>query len=172
MPDLLTHVLIGASIAVLLVRDRNKKSMFFIIFGSIIIDSERPFTWFIEIAQYPLQGLTDGFHSILGAVLLSFAAASLFDDPSIDRKTRFFLLLIGSSSHLLMDMTMGPWTEQGLFLLFPLRIPFSFHLFWSDYPFYPLIGIAVFLVALSIDCTYRYVRSRMYPSSRTTLVSE
>lgn len=172
MPDLLTHILIGASIAVLLVRDRNKKSMFFIMLGSIIIDSERPFTWLIELGQYPLQGLTEGFHSILGAVLLSFAAASLFDDPSIDRRTRFSFLLIGSSSHLLMDMTMGPWAEQGLFLLFPLRIPFSFHLFWSDYPFYPLIGIAVFLVALSIDWTYRYIRVRRSPRSRTILVGE
>lgn len=148
IPDLLTHVLIGLSVALVLKGSIKNESSTMILLGSILPDVERPFTWLLEFLGLENVGLTPSFHSILGVLLLSFAAASLFDTNTLSREQRFLYLLLGCSTHLLLDMTMYPWTELGLFLLFPLRQSFSFHLLWPDYPFYPLFGLAVFLLSL------------------------
>ncbi len=150
MPDLFTHVLVGATIAILTNSHRDKEKLTMLLIGSILIDAERPFTWLLEFMGYGTYSLTAGFHSILGACLLSMAAALLFDETKLKRKEIFGYLIVGAASHLLMDMTMGPWDEQGLYLLFPLKIPFSFHLFWSDFMFYPVIGMGLLLFAIII----------------------
>jgi hypothetical protein len=43
---------------------------------------------------------------------------------------------------------MYPWIEMGLYLLYPLKIAFSFNLFWPDFPWYPLIGLSILFLAL------------------------
>ncbi len=150
IPDILTHLLTGLSIGLVLrgtIRDEISQM---IMLGSILIDIERPLGWIIELLGMNINifGLTEGFHSILGALLLSFAAASLFDDEKLSRNSRFWFVFLGTTSHLLLDMTLWPWPEQGLYLLFPLKIPFSFNLFWPDLMYYPLLGFGILLIAI------------------------
>ena len=61
--------------------------------------------------------------------------------------SRFKLILVGCTEHLLLDLTMHPWEETGLYLLYPLKIPYSFGLVWSDYTWFPLYGIIVLSIA-------------------------
>ncbi|MFW9919814.1 MAG: metal-dependent hydrolase [Candidatus Thorarchaeota archaeon] len=155
MPDILTHIFIGAALALFVRGSIKDESSIMIILGSILIDIERPLTWLLDFVGYGNIGLTMAFHSVLGAILLSYAAASLFDEAFLTRKYRFMYLLVGTQAHLLLDMIMYPWEELGLYLLFPLRIPFSFHLLWPDYPIYPLLGLAL----LSIALCYLFIRN-------------
>ena len=159
MPDLLTHVLFGISLGLVLVGDGDRKRILLVTVGSILSDIDRPIGWLFEFFGVRIIGLTESFHSLLGAVLLTFAASCLFIDSELDRVEIFKLLFIGEISHILLDMTMFPWAEMGIFLLYPLRIPFSFHLFWSDYWYYPLFGFAALGVALAIHLVRtRYLR--------------
>ncbi|MFW9975131.1 MAG: metal-dependent hydrolase [Candidatus Thorarchaeota archaeon] len=153
---MLTHLMIGSSIALTFMNPIDKERTFLIMLGSTIIDIERPLYWLFEFLGVRLIGLTSGFHSIFGALLLSVAGASIFEDTSLTFGWRVRYLLIGATSHLIMDMTMYPWPEQGIPLLFPIRIPFSFNLLWSDSNLYPLVGATVFIFALMIH----YVKSR------------
>lgn len=155
MPDILTHILVGISIGYLLRGKVKDEISLMIVLGSIIIDIERPIGWVCGFINLDIFGLTEGFHTIIGAVLLSFAAASLFEETAITRKTRFWYILIGAASHLLMDMTLTPWPERGLYLLYPLTIPFSFNLFWSDFMLYPLIGLAILMLSILLEFILR-----------------
>jgi hypothetical protein len=156
MPDLLTHVIVGLSAGLLLYERESRESIVLIVLGSILIDIERPITWILQFIGIQSVSLTQGFHSILGAILLSFVVASLVETNSTSRLQRFRLVLLGTATHLLLDMTMYPWEELGLFLLFPLRLPFSFNLFWPDFMFYPLIGLGILGVSLGIV----YIKSK------------
>ena len=156
MPDVLTHLLIGTSIALLVKRNDNRAEQMMIILGAILIDIERPFTWLLEGTQFEWLSLGSAFHSILGALVLSYFAAACFLIEDIDFRNRFLLILLGCVSHLLLDMVMYPWAEHGLFLLYPLKIAFSFHLVWPDFWLFPVYSCIFFLVVLFI----RYFRSQ------------
>ena len=148
MPDLLTHLLVGASIALLVCRDDNRPEQMLIILGALLIDIERPITWLLEVMNLEWVGLTGAFHSILGAFVLSYFAAAFFNFESTGFQRRVFLVFLGCTSHLLLDLLMYPWQELGLYLLYPLKIPFSFNLFWPDFQWYPLIGLLSVATAL------------------------
>ena len=146
MPDLLTHLLLGIALALVL-RPKSREEGVLIVLGGMIIDFERPFTLLVEtIGLYSLS-LGSPFHSLLGAVCLSLVASSCFEDSEIDYWKRFNLIFVGSLWHLLTDMTLYPWEELGLFLLYPLKLTFSFNLFWPGFIGYPLIGVIACLIA-------------------------
>lgn len=153
MPDVLTHLLFGVSLAMLIRRDDNRPEQMLIVLGAVIIDIERPITWLLAATELYWLNLVRATHSILGAVVLAYFAAACFQMERTSFLKRFQLISIGCASHLFMDLTMHPWIEMGLRLFYPLGIPFSFGLFWSDYWWYPLYG-AVFLLAAT---TIRYV---------------
>ncbi|MFW9851117.1 MAG: metal-dependent hydrolase [Candidatus Thorarchaeota archaeon] len=150
IPDIFTHIMIGLSIGLIIEREYNHESFLMLALGSIIIDIERPFVWVIDWLNLPLYGLTSGFHSILGALVLCYVVTNLFHGDGIELRNRYVLLLIGAVSHLILDMTMYPWEERGIFLLYPIRIAFSFNLFWTDYFLYPLYGIITLGIAFAL----------------------
>ena len=158
MPDLLTHLLVGASIALLVCRDDNRPEQMLIILGALLIDIERPITWLLEVMNLEWVGLTGPFHSILGAFVLSYFAAACFDFESTGFQRRGFLIFLGCTSHLLLDLLMYPWQELGLYLLYPLKIPFSFNLFWPDFQWFPLIG----LLSVTIALILRILHQRLF----------
>ena len=150
MPDVLTHLLVGISIALLVRSDGPRYEQLMIVLGAILIDIERPFTWLLEGTPFYWIGISSAFHSILGAIILSYVGAACFDLETIIFKNRFKLILIGCASHLLLDMVMYPWAELGLYLLYPLKIAFSFHLLWPDFWLYPIFGLSSLLFALCL----------------------
>ena len=150
MPDVLTHLLVGVSLALLIRMDGPRSEQMLIVLGAVLIDIERPLSWMLADTPFYWIGLGSDFHSILGAVVLSYFAAACFDLENSIFRERFKLLLIGCASHLLLDMVMYPWAELGLQLLYPLKIRFSLHLLWPDFWFYPIFGCAFLLVVLCI----------------------
>lgn len=159
IPDLLTHLLVGISVALLIRRNGPRSEQMLIVLGSVLIDIERPASWLLEGTSLEWIGLTGAFHSILGALVLSYVAAACFELPATPFNSRFRLILYGCISHLLLDMTMYSWTELGLPLLYPLKLYFSFHLVWPDFPFFPLFGGLVLIAAICIR--YLILRNRV-----------
>jgi membrane-bound metal-dependent hydrolase YbcI (DUF457 family) len=167
LPDVLTHLLFGISIALIIRRDDSRPEQMLIVLGALLIDIERPITWILGVTDYYWVGLTSGFHSILGAIVLSYVAAVCFyleETPILDRLR---LVLIGCTSHLLLDMTMNPWPERGLYLFYPLRIPIDFGIFWPDFWGYPLFGMAMLTatVLLRYGLTQKAKNRRVYLNS-------
>ena len=160
MPDVLTHFLIGLSIALLVRKGGSKAERMLIVLGAVLIDIERPFSWLLANTAFYWIELTPAFHSILGAIFLSYSAAACFNLEHTTFSERVKLILIGCTCHLLLDMTMYPWGERGLYLLYPLKITFSFNLLWPDFWWFPVFGVASLLVALGI----RYLMTRTRPS--------
>ena len=156
MPDVLSHLLVGTSIALLVRRDDNRAVQMFVVLGSVLIDIERPVSWLLAGTPLEWIDLGSAFHSILGAVVLSCFAATCFSLDSINLKNRVILILIGCTSHLLLDLVMYPWAEVGIYLLYPLRIPFSFNLLWPDFPFYPIFGFEFLVLVLVIRFLVKY----------------
>ncbi|MHA2146747.1 MAG: metal-dependent hydrolase [Candidatus Thorarchaeota archaeon] len=150
MPDVLTHLLVGASVALLVQRDDKRPEQMLIVLGALLIDIERPITWLIAGTELEWLALSPAFHSILGAIVLSYVAATCFVMDGTSFKYRFSLVLLGCSSHLMLDLTMYPWVEVGLFLLYPLQIPFSFNLLWPDFWWYPLFGATILVLTISL----------------------
>ncbi len=150
MPDVLTHLLVGVSLALLVRKDGPRSEQMLIVLGAVLIDIERPITWLLADTSLYWIGLVSAFHSILGAVVLSYFAAACFDLENSIIKKRFELLIVGCISHLLLDMVMYPWAELGLQLFYPLKISFSFHLLWPDFWFYPIFGFTLLTAALCI----------------------
>lgn len=150
MPDVLTHLLVGASVALLVRRDDNRAEQVMVILGAVIIDIERPVTWILSRIGLDWIGLTSTFHSILGAIVLSYFAAACFLIKNTPFKNRFMLILLGCVSHLLLDATMYPWAELGVPFFYPLKLNLSFHLFWPDFLWYPLVGLAFLLCTLCL----------------------
>ncbi len=157
MPDVLTHLLVGVSLALLIRKDGPRSAQMLIVLGAVLIDIERPISWLLADTPLYWIGLGSAFHSILGAVVLSYFAAACFDFENSVFWKRFKLILIGCACHLLLDLVMYPWNELGLQLLYPLKIRFSFHLLWPDFWWYPLFGITILLLAISV----RYLNLRM-----------
>ena len=156
MPDVFTHFLVGVSVALLVRKDSSRAERMLIVLGAVLIDIERPFSWLLANTEFYWIELTLAFHSILGAVFLSYSAAACFDLEHTNFRERIKLILIGCTVHLLLDMIMYPWEERGLYLLYPLKITFSFNLLWPDFWWFPVFGVASLLVALGI----RYLMTR------------
>ena len=152
MPDVTIHLLVGAALALLLRKNGPRSEQMLIIIGAVIIDAERPFSWALQGTALEWVDLVSGFHSLLGAVALSFAVAAFILLDSTSHRGRFALVLVGCASHLVLDMMMYPWPELGIYLLYPLKIAFSFNLLWPDFALYPLIGLAI----LGAAALYRY----------------
>ncbi len=142
--------MIGAAIGLVIRGTINDEKSILVLTGSIIPDIERPVGWVLDFLGTPGIELTEGFHSFIGVILLSFAIASFVNSEVVTRTTRFQFALIGSLSHLLMDMTMWPWPEKGLYLFYPLKIPFSLNLWWPDFVFYPLLGLCILGLSILI----------------------
>jgi hypothetical protein len=155
MPDVSTHLMFGIALALIIVTKKSKVEGMLVVLGSVLIDVERPVSWFLIAIDLDWLSLTSAFHSILGAVMLSFFAASCFNLETVNLKLRFLWILIGCAEHLMLDLTMHPWAEMGLYLLYPLKIPFSFGLVWSDFAFFPLYGILALSIALPIWLVFR-----------------
>jgi hypothetical protein len=150
MPDVFTHLLIGVSLALLIRRDGPRFEQTLIVLGAVLIDVERPISWLLTGTPLYWIGLGSAFHSILGAIVLSYFAATCFVSENTILWNRFKLILIGCVSHLLLDMVMYPWTELGLQLLYPLKIRFSFHLLWPDYFLFPLFGLVILTLSIGM----------------------
>jgi len=150
MPDVLTHLLVGISIALLVRRDGPRSEQMLIVLGAVLIDIERPISWLLADTPFYWIGLGSAFHSILGAIVLSYFAGTFFDLENTLFEKRVGFIFLGCTSHLILDMVMYPWTELGIPLLYPLRLPFSFHLLWPDFWWYPLFGGVFLLVVLCI----------------------
>ncbi len=76
-------------------------------------------------------------HSIIGVLLLAGLLSPLFFNYSF--KQAYFILVLGSFSHLLLDMTMWPWTG-GVSLFFPFQTQrYSFRLIWPGNYFIALL---------------------------------
>ena len=52
MPDVLTHLLVGVSVALLVRRDDNRPQQMLIILGALLIDIERPISWLLEMTDF------------------------------------------------------------------------------------------------------------------------
>ena len=150
MPDVLTHLLIGISIAILIRPKGTRAEQMLIILGALLPDVERPVTWILNGIGFDWVGLSPAFHSVLGITVLSYIIAACFVLDGVSFNSKFTLVFIGSISHLFLDMVMYPWAEHGLYLFYPIRLAFSFHLFWPDFWWYPLFGFLFFLVTLCI----------------------
>ena len=153
MPDVFTHLLVGISLALLIRMDGPRSEQMLIVLGAVLIDIERPLSWLLAGTSLYWIDLGYAFHSILGAVVLSYFAAACFAMEESVIQDRFKLVFIGCISHLLLDMVMYPWSELGLQILYPLKMTFSFHLLWPDFGWYSLFGMTMLLVAIS----YRYL---------------
>lgn len=151
MPDVFTHLMVGASLALILKPRGSRAEKMMLILGAVLIDIERPVSLVLESVGVHWIGLVTAFHSLLGAVVLSYFAATCFQLEGSSVRSRFTLILMGCLSHLLLDMFMYPWAEHGLALLYPIMIHFSFHLVWPDFWLFPLFGAVVFGTALVIN---------------------
>ena len=158
MPDVLTHLLVGASVAILVRKDDKRLEQMMIILGALLIDIERPISWLLAGTELEWLALGSAFHSILGAIVLSYFAAACFVVEDTSFKNKVLLILLGCSSHLVLDLVMYPWVEVGLYLFYPLRIAFSFNLLWPDFWWFPLIGIVSLLVSLGL----RYIMNHKF----------
>lgn len=145
MPDIFTHLMLGLSLGVIW-KQEKKEDFLLLLIGSVLIDTERPFS--LLFSHFFNVVFTKGFHSLLGALVLSSFVAwvTVIEDRSF--KDKFILVFVGCLTHLLADMTFQKWEELGIYLLYPLRIPFSFNLVWSDFIWFPIIGIGIFLLSL------------------------
>ena len=150
MPDVLTHLLIGVSLAILIRPKGTRAEQMLIIVGALLPDVERPVTWVLNAVGLGWIGLTSATHSILGVIVLSYVVAACFTLDGITFRGKFILVFIGCISHLLLDMVMYPWAEYGLYLFYPIKLAFSFHLVWPDYWWYPLWGILILGVTLCV----------------------
>jgi len=148
LPDVFTHLMVGFSVAILVRRNDNRAEQMLIVLGSVLIDIERPITWLLVGTELEWIELGYAFHSLLSAAVLSFFAASCFTLDDTDFRGRVVLIFIGCISHLALDLTMYPWIEVGLYLLYPLTIPFSLNLLWPDFWFFPVLGLVALITAI------------------------
>ncbi|MHA2296189.1 MAG: metal-dependent hydrolase [Candidatus Hodarchaeales archaeon] len=166
MPDVLAHFLFGIALTLVL-RVESREEGMLVILGSVIIDVERPFSLLVMALDLDVLGLHNSFHSLLGAFCVAITASWCFESFENSKNLywkRFGLIFSGCVVHLLADMTMQPWEELGVYLLYPLKIPFSFNLFWSGFIGYPLIGLIACTGALGW-----FVLSKLYESSARNL---
>ncbi len=146
MPDVFTHLMFGLAAAILW-KPKFREEGVLIILGSLLIDIERPFS-LILLSLGSKWTLTGGFHSIIAALCLAYSAALMIEVKEIKLKRRFSIIFIGCLLHLLADLSMYKWEERGFYLLYPLKIPFSFHLVWSGFYWFPIVGILAVSLAL------------------------
>ncbi|MGY5881868.1 MAG: metal-dependent hydrolase, partial [Candidatus Thorarchaeota archaeon] len=147
-------------------RDDNRTEQMLIVLGAVLIDIERPISWLLAGTEFYWLELGSAFHSILGAIVLSYFATACFTIEDTTFKNKFLLILLGCSSHLLLDLVMYPWVEIGLYLLYPIKVSFSLNLLWPDYSFYPVFGMIIIVVVY----LYRLLFSSCYRTKKATLL--
>ena len=153
MPDVFTHLMFGLAAAILW-KPKFREEGVLLVLGSLLIDIERPVSLLMRAVGVNWS-LTGGFHSILAALCLAYSAALLIEVKEIKLQRRFTIVFIGCLLHLLADLSMYKWEERGFYLLYPLKIPFSFHLVWSGFYWFPAIGILAVASALLIRVLIR-----------------
>ena len=158
MPDVLTHLLIGVSLVILIRPKGSRAEQMLIIVGALLPDVERPVTWVLNTIGLSWIGLTSATHSIVGVIVLSYVASACFVLDDISSRGKFALVFTGCISHLFLDMVMYPWAEYGLYLFYPIKLAFSFHLVWPDYWLSPLWGILILGITLCIRFFYILVK--------------
>jgi hypothetical protein len=148
MPDLFTHLVFGTAF-LMLAYPKNRESWILYLLGNIMVDFERPVSLFVKWLGWDWNyiGL---FHSFLSVFMLALSISYIIDSSILTQKQRFSLLFLGGLTHLLADLTMHPWSEIGIYLFYPLKIPFSFNLFWPGYIGYPFIALAILLICIAI----------------------
>ena len=146
MPDVSTHLMFGIALGLFVSLYRTKEEAMLVILGALLPDVERPLSWIMLYTGTDFIHLISATHSIMGILVLSFLASSCFKWKIVDFQSRFKLILLGGIEHLVLDLTMHPWAENGLYLFYPLKLPFSFGFVWSDFPWYPLYGIIALAV--------------------------
>lgn len=163
MPDVLTHVLIGLSVAVLVWGVRITEKSVLMVLGSILPDIERPLTWILQQTSLNWLDLKLLTHSLLGGAVLSFFAATCFITSNQKNRLRntFVIFFFGTVLHLLADMTMYQWEELGIHLFYPLKIPFSFNIVWPDFVYFPVIGLCIFGASILVS----YFINKRFPYS-------
>lgn len=164
MPDVLTHLMVGVSIALLVTKDDNRTEQMMVVIGAVLIDIERPISWLLEGTDFYWLELGSAFHSVFGAVVLAYVVATVIDSQQTVLHTRFWLILLGCASHLLLDLMMYPWSEVGLYLFYPIKIAFSFNLLWPDFWWFPVIGVASLLIVLCINYILNRQKTRTSPT--------
>lgn len=165
MADVTTHLLFGVSAALIVCRNRTREEAMLLILGSVAVDSERPLSLLLNYLGYS-HDFTAAFHSLLGITVISYAAATAFHIEHTDFASRFKLIFSGTAVHILLDLMMHPWFERGLYLLYPLKIPYSFGLVWSDYPYFPLFGILVLSVTFLLRLLLSHSSLKLRRGSR------
>lgn len=134
MPDWLTHVMFG----LLLCEVFRIKYKSLVLIGSLLPDIPRllPHLFGETYSSYwSLQPL----HTPIGAILLSISVSSLFNKKAI------VPLLLGVSSHFLLDLTI--WRlGGGLLVFFPFSWKgYSLDLLWPEQFYIPLFFSLLFL---------------------------
>ena len=150
MPDISTHFLFGIALA-LLINVKSREERYLVVIGSVMIDIERPLTVIARILDLKALKLSVPFHSLFGCFFLSITIASFFKLDEVENRKQVALLFLGGILHLLLDMSLFPWEEKGIFLLYPLKISFSFNLFWPGFLGYPLIGVIICLISIIVS---------------------
>ena len=148
MPDLLTHLFFGTAI-LMLVYPKRRESWVLFLLGNIMVDFERPVSLFVKWLGWDWNyiGL---FHSLLAVFFLALSISFIIQSRALTQKSRFLTLFYGGLAHLLADLTLHPWPEIGIYLLYPIKIAFSFNLFWPGYIGYPIFAFGLLLISAGI----------------------
>ncbi|MFX0204697.1 MAG: metal-dependent hydrolase [Candidatus Hodarchaeota archaeon] len=146
MPDWLSHLglaYVFSFVPGVINEEQPHEHRVLLFIGSVMLDFSRPFSliaiYFLDYNTAQLLGQFSylSLHSIIGALLLAGLLSPLFFNYSF--KQAYFLLILGGFSHLLLDMTMWPWTG-GVLLFFPLQTQrYSFRLIWPGNYYIPLL---------------------------------
>ena len=146
LPDIFTHLLFGIALELIWNPESREEGML-IVMGAVLTDVERPFTLLLDLLGFSWLNLVAAFHSFLATLFLVFAASSCFEMKHADFWSRFRLIEGSCILHLLLDLTMYVWEELGYYLLYPLKIRFSFHLVWSGFVWFPFVGVLAVTLA-------------------------
>ena len=160
MPDVTTHLLFGISAALLVCRNRLREEDVLLRLGSLLIYTECPVSILLKALSYTYHDLTAAFHSLLSIIAIPYAGATAFQMEDVDFVSHFKLLLMRAILHLCLDLTLHPWPGHGLYLVYPLKISYSFGLVWSDYPYFPLFALLAFAIAFLLHATLDQVDSK------------
>jgi len=149
MPDCLTHIVFG----LLLCEVFKVKHKSLVILGCLLPDIGNLFNLLLN---YKFYWFLQPLSTPIGVILLSASIGFLFN---IEYKRAVSLLLLGASSHILLDFTIRRF-EEGILLLFPLSWrqynPGNFGLFWPEQYYLPLLLFSILLLFLSY--LYRITR--------------
>lgn len=148
MPDCFTHVVFGLFLCEVF----RVKYKSLVILGCLLPDIGNLINL---VLNYQLFWLFQPLSTPIGVILLSTSIGFLFN---IEYKRAVSLLLLGASSHVLLDFTVRRF-EEGILLLFPFSWKYynlgNFGLFWPEQFYLPLL---VSIILLLISYVYRITR--------------